>query len=86
MSQGRKIITAKGIEICEWDDVRVSGKVVSEERTKVNGLCGVVGACCEEERCFKVWPTDEHEHSIVFYDGKLWFDADDPNLEVEVCQ
>lgn len=61
--------TILGVEINYFDEVKITGIVVSEkDQPRVEDIKGVVGEI-DDEGCIKVWPFEP------FRDGKLWFSS-----------
>lgn len=68
-----------GIVVFQWDDIRITGRIVSEYGSpRVVDLYGTVGTCDLEAGRLKVWPCDERDPQLpANNDGKLWFVAAD---------
>ena len=76
----------------EFDDVRVTGTIISETPPiKVEGLEAVVATVYSTDHrdynYFKVWPKDSNDPQIgrdgIDHDGKLWFERDEATVEVK---
>lgn len=73
-----KSLTIHGVEVHEWDEVRLTGVCCSWGEQRMEDVTGVVGTVSvDDEPAVKVWPHED------LGDGKLWFAVKDiEKLEV----
>ncbi len=68
----------------EWDIVRVTGNIVSEEGEPfVKDLIGTVATNNPYEDYFKLWPhIDDDPQLPKDHDGKLWFQRSKTEVKI----
>ena len=77
--------------VMEFDDVKVSGVILSEPGgVPVRDLRGTIATAYRIDSGltrFKVWPDNERDPQLPpDHDGKLWFDWSDPRTTVKVTR